>query len=279
MSVLALPSLQAMVWRGDRHVDEERDEFYVEQEDLRVHDEHEEDEHEEHEEDDGVRSIFAAGWFRAVLVLTFLAVVVMVALPYLLDWFEPAPSSVKAPRQAKQETQSVSAPASPSPLRVAQPRPAPAPSVPPATLKPASAKPITPAVPMLPPYAPPSERLSEPVGMEKATGPARARTLELPRTTSTESSGRPSEAPGSHWVQLGLFKDPSNAERLAKTLRGQGFPVQLASVTRGPRDAAAGETYHLVRVGAFSDQARALAARDSLKSRGYVGFLTEGAAK
>lgn len=275
MSVLALPSLQAMVWRGDRHVDDERDEFYVEQEDLRVHDEHEED---EHEEDDGVRSIFAAGWFRAVLVLTFLAVVVMVALPYLLDWFEPAPSSVKAPPQAKQERPSVSAPASP-PLRVAQPRPAPAPSVPPATLKPASAKPITPAAPMLPPYAPPSERLSEPVGMGKATGSAPAHTLELPRATSTESSGRPSEASRSHWVQLGLFKDLSNAERLAKTLRGQGFSVQLASVTRGPRDAAAGETYHLVRVGAFSDQARALAARDSLKSRGYVGFLTEGAAK
>lgn len=92
-------------------------------------------------------------------------------------------------------------------------------------------------------------------------------------------SGALSEASGSHWVQLGLFKDLSNAERLVKTLRGQGFSVQLASVTRGPRDAGAGETYHLVRVGAFSDQARALSVRDDLKSRGYVGFLTEGAAK
>lgn len=115
--------------------------------------------------------------------------------------------------------------------------------------------------------------------MVKSAGPAPARTLELPRAASTESSGRPSDASRSHWVQLGLFKDLSNAERLAKTLRDQGFSVQLASVTRSPRDVAARETYHLVRVGAFSDEARALAARDALKSRGYIGFLTEGAAK
>jgi cell division septation protein DedD len=270
MSVLALPSLQAMVWRGDRHVDGERDEFYVEQEDLRADDEH---------EDEGVRSIFATGWFRAVLVLTILTVVVMVALPYLLDWFEPGPSSVKVPPPAKQGNRSVAAPASPPPLRVAQPRPAPAPSLPAATLKPASAKPITPAAPVLPSYAPASEQLSEPVGMVKAAEPAPARTLELPKTASTRPRGEPSEASRSHWVQLGLFKDLSNAERLAKTLRGQGFSVHLTSVTRGPSDAAASETYHLVRVGAFSDEARALAVRDDLKSRGYVGFLTEGAAK
>ena len=80
-------------------------------------------------------------------------------------------------------------------------------------------------------------------------------------------------------MQIGLFKDLGNAERLAKALREQGFPVRVASVTRTPRDATAGGTFHVVRAGSFSDQARAAAARDDLKSRGYVGFLTEGAAR
>ena len=59
----------------------------------------EQDEYREEDEpeDEGSRSIFAAGWFRAVLVLTVLAIVVVVSLPYLLDWFEP--SAPPAPRE------------------------------------------------------------------------------------------------------------------------------------------------------------------------------------
>ena len=42
---------------------------------------------EEDEQDEiARRSIFSAGWFRALLVLTVLAIVVVVSLPYLLNW-------------------------------------------------------------------------------------------------------------------------------------------------------------------------------------------------
>ncbi len=41
------------------------------------------------------RSIFSAGWFRAVLVLTVLAIVVVISLPYLLNWFEPVDSGAR----------------------------------------------------------------------------------------------------------------------------------------------------------------------------------------
>src|SRR5713101_8452734 len=61
------------------------------------------------------RSIFSAGWFRALLVLTVLAIVVVVSLPYLLNWLEPTP-----PPPARTQAKS-SAPA---------PGPVPAPAVP-----------------------------------------------------------------------------------------------------------------------------------------------------
>lgn len=95
-------------------------------------------------------------------------------------------------------------------------------------------------------------------------------------TERSTPAARTSRAPGpsvGHWVQIGLFRDMNNAERLARNVRSQGFSVQIASVTRSPGDATAGVTYHVVRAGAFPDEARAAKARDDLKMRGYSGFL------
>ena len=84
-------------------------------------------------------------------------------------------------------------------------------------------------------------------------------------------------------MQLGSFKDSANAERLAKKVRGQGFSVQVASVTRSedgmPARGTTGTIYYLVRAGAFADRTRAIAMRDDLKARGHAGFLSEGAAQ
>jgi cell division protein FtsN len=251
-------------------VNVERDEPHVEQEDLYADDGH---------EGYGVRSLFAAGWFRAMLLLTILAVTVVVALPYLLDVFEPATSSVKMSPPVKERKRAVSGPRSLLPSSAGQPRPDPEPSRSAATPGPASARPSTTPPPMLPSSAPPPESASRPLQVVKTGGGGHASEFERPRAVSTRPSPPSSEASATHWVQVGLFKDASNAARLATTLRDQGFSIQVASVTRTPRDATAGGTYHLVRVGAFADEARAAAARDDLKSRGYVGFLTEGAAK
>src|SRR5947207_5980787 len=70
--------------------------------------------HEDDEQDDiAQRSIFSAGWFRALLVLTVLAIVVVVSLPYLLNWLEPTPTTVPKP-QTKASEPAPAAPAAPA---------------------------------------------------------------------------------------------------------------------------------------------------------------------
>src|ERR1700738_4705708 len=112
--------------------------------------------HEDDEQDDlARRSIFSAGWFRALLVLTVLAIVVVVSLPYLLNWLEPTPAPPTKP-PAK-----VSEPAGPQP-----PAPAPAPS---------DAKPPAPAVVPAPtaPASPPAKAEAPSTAQAPtATGPA-----------------------------------------------------------------------------------------------------------
>src|SRR5262249_19206243 len=102
---------------------------------------------------------------------------------------------------------------------------------------------------------------------------------EPDRSATTERSAVPARArrspepPVGHWVQSGLFRDAGNARRPPKSGRSHGFSVQIASVTRNRGDATAGATYHVVRAGAFLDQAQAAKARDDLKMRGFSGFL------
>src|SRR5262245_42525845 len=99
--MLALPRSDAMVWRGERHPDGDEEDSYVATDTMQADDER---------EDDAQRSIFAVTWFRALLVLTMLAVGVVVALPYFLDWFEPPTQAVKAPGSARTEPRTVSTP-------------------------------------------------------------------------------------------------------------------------------------------------------------------------
>src|SRR5713226_3249787 len=65
----------------------------------------EQDEYLDEDERDDIaqRSIFSAGWFRALLVLTVLAIVVVVSLPYLLNWLEPTPTTAPKPQTKASE--------------------------------------------------------------------------------------------------------------------------------------------------------------------------------
>lgn len=214
----------------------------------------EEDEQEEYTP----RSIFAAGWFRAVLVLTVLAIVVVVSLPYLLNWFEPSPSAPAktAARPAAEPPRPVSPSEPPSTLI-----PAPAPSTgsapAPAKLEPGPATASAPTKPV--PTAPPSSPSATPAKPEPAKTqapaapskplfqPPPAKPAEGGRRTAavapkTEPGGAPSA--GSFFVQVGLFKEPRNAEALAKTLSEEGFAVDLARVTRGGTRAPSGPQRH-----------------------------------
>ena len=215
------------------------------------------------------RSIFSAGWFRAVLVLTVLAIVVVISLPYLLNWFEPStPARVAKPAEPLKP-----APGAPSPPAVAPapaapiaappevkrappvtPAPAPAPkAVAEKAIPPASSEPARTAIPEKAPAKAAAEKPVTKSPAEKA--PAKAATERPPtkaaETAPAKATDKPAapsrvvakaDAPsrpaaeavsGNYWIQLGAFKEQKNADALAKTLRDAGFPVQVTPIRSG----------------------------------------------
>jgi hypothetical protein len=75
------------------------------------------DDQDELYEDVPPRSIFAATWFRVVLVVIVLGVVGAVAVPYVLDWMNPppAPRTVATTRSPLTPTAAPLTPTAPSP--------------------------------------------------------------------------------------------------------------------------------------------------------------------
>jgi len=225
------------------------------------------------------RSIFSAGWFRALLVLTVLAIVVVVSLPYLLNWLEPTPpptakSQVKSAAPAPRPTGAppttsapapalVPAPAAPTKAEAPTPsaqsakmaeqksaQPAPAPAAPSPADRPVGSAPL-PAVPAPPAPAGKSAPGSKSVAAGKAAPAGPATTPAAPAAQAAKSAPtaqavapKPAPAskrggavvggsPGGYWVQVGAFLEEKNAETLARQIRGENFPVQVSTVTRG----------------------------------------------
>jgi phospholipid transport system substrate-binding protein len=78
----------------------------------------------------------------------------------------------------------------------------------------------------------------------------------------------------SYWVQVGAFKNPEAAMRLASLLREEKRPGsrrRAVTVATGPADAPLTR----VRVGPFSDRAEAAAKLRELQARGYRPFIAE----
>jgi cell division protein FtsN len=232
-------------------------------------------------EEEPPRSIFAATWFRAVLILIVLGVIGAVAVPYILDAVNPPPTQqavVKsAPLPGTPPTPSPSSPPAPS-RPPAGPTPAtpaddaaralPPPSTPRSTPPPAAlsdtAKPAAPAAKTPGPLAKADVPAAKPSAPAKSTAsgspavPADS-TAKKPaastpaRVTTKPAAKKPSEprqvaaktaapaASGVYWVQVGAFKDEEAAKRLAARLREQNFKV--ADVTGGaPAPAASAAT-------------------------------------
>jgi cell division septation protein DedD len=228
----------------------------------------------EEQEEYGQRSIFATGWFRAVLVLLVLAVIAVIAVPLIGGWFEPTPPpkvvtkpSEPAPSMAPTPPPSAPATPAPSPMPSAAappvappPAAAPAPAVQPAPTPPAATAP-TPA-----PARPEMPAATAPKAAEKAKPAERTAAV-----TPSKSAARPAGG-GNYWVQVGAFKESRNAEGLARKLRAEGYPVQVTRVTRD-------EPLHVVRVGGYPNRSRAAAAHQELAGKGQTGFVTSGPAK
>jgi len=222
----------------------------------------------EEQEEYGQRSIFATGWFRAVLVLLVLAVVGVIAVPLIGGWFEPTPPPKVISKPSEPSSTLVPVPSTPPPASqmpsAAAPPPAaaPAPAVqPPPIPPPAVSSPAPmPARPEMPPA-------SAPKAPEKTQAPERTAAV-----TPSKSAAKPAASSGNYWVQVGAFKESGNAEGLARKLRSEGFSAQVTRVTREA-------PLHVVRVGGYADRSRAVAAREQLQGKGHTGFVTSGPVK
>jgi cell division septation protein DedD len=193
------------------------------------------DDQEELYEEVAPRSIFAATWFRVLLVVIVLGVIGAVAVPYVLDWMNPPPPS----RTAVTTKPPAPAPAAPDKTTAERadkkdgtmiPAPAPAPAVPakPAPGKPEAkspaiqAKPVEPKASSAPAKATPPAKDSE--AAKPATTPQRA-AVKAPATTAA--------AGGVYWVQVGAFKDEEAAKRLVAKLRAENFKAEQSSTRPG----------------------------------------------
>jgi cell division septation protein DedD len=215
---------------------------------------------------DARRSIFSALWFRALLVVLVLGVIAAVGVPYLLD---VTTQPVKTP--AVKWTAAAPTPAAP-PAVVPPPAPVPAPAVAaPAVAAPAVAAPKSPAT-VTPRSAEPvpAQPQPTPTAVTKVAEAPRQAAKETPketpkRTAATAGSKStaakplsPASAGGSYWVQVGAFKDPDTAKRLAVRLGEQGFRAEQSTTTKGggapPRApapaAAASNRYNVLVSGA-----------------------------
>jgi len=133
-----------------------------------------------------------------------------------------------------------SGPEQPAPLSGAPPAPAAA-AAPTATEEPMSSSP------------PPALAPAPAVRLAPAAGAAAAPAAEA------------AEGAGTYVVQLGSFASRANADRLARQVRAQGFPVSVSKGTSG----------HLyrVRVGPAHDRAAASELAQQLRARGHSGAV------
>ena len=224
------------------------------------------------------RSIFAATWFRAVLVLIVLGVVGAVAVPYILDAMNaPKPSATaklatpmpasKAATPPPVAVTPVTPPNAP-PAMAAAPAPpsaaTPAPGIPPST--PATV-PATPAPPITT-EQPSDTKLSDtkplgdgrladssvsetlkpadgkPGATSKPSGPKDAMVAATTSKTSTapKATVKTVKATGRQWyVQVGAFKDAATAKNVATKLREDNYKVDDDS-SRAASVATVGKT-------------------------------------
>ena len=251
------------------------------------------------------RRLLAAGWLRALLVLGVLAIVIVITVPYILQWLEsgsperPAMTDAQVTRSAPASptpVETAPAPAAPAaPAPAASPAPASAAKEPPAAKDAGSAK-DTPAAKEMPAAKEPPAAKEMPAAKEPAKAVASAPRTEPPAKATapvakdTSASKLPPKAPavtaraaapapaapakplnggGSYWVQVGLFQNPGNAERLAQDLRADRFSVQVAEVSRS--GAATAVSRHEVLVTSSSVDAVTTALKGSGTAQAVTG--------
>jgi len=204
-------------------------------------------------EDEGRRSIFSALWFRAILVVVVLGVVAAVAVPYVLELAnQPA---AKPTVVARPET-----PPPPAPM-VPPAAPAETPPAPTAAPAPTMEKPPAPEKPPVAEKAPAPEK-STPAPAPAKRADTRTSAVAKESTTPRPKATSPAPAmqgPGAYFVQVGAFKSPDTAKRLATRLRELKYNVEETPMSDGakterasapaPSSSAAGDKYDVYVTG------------------------------
>lgn len=182
-------------------------------------------------EDEGRRSIFSALWFRAILVVIVLGVVAAVAVPYVLELAnQPAPTKTTAINKPESSPPPVAPPAppvvsTPSPAAPATEKPADKPA---STDKPS----MSDAPPAAPMPTPPAEKgAGAPRKAESSKSVAKEQPATASRAPRASAAPSPTGSASGYFVQVGAFKNPDTARKLAVRLREQKYTVEESSAT------------------------------------------------
>jgi cell division septation protein DedD len=228
---------------------------------------------EDEREEFASRSIFSAGWFRAVLVLTVLAIIVVISLPYLLNWFEPsAPARVAKPAESLKP-----APGAPSPPAVAPaPSPAPtAPVVPPPVVKSVPAPKAAIAPPAAPTRAPKAiaEKAVPPASPEPARKAAPEKTpakaaaeKAVPKVAETAPAKTAAERPPAKAAETPPAKIADKPAAPTRVVAKAGAPAAVAGA-KPSTEAISGNYW--IQLGAFKEQKNADALAKTLRDAGF----------
>ena len=242
------------------------------------------------------RSMFSTTWFRALLVVVVLAVVGVLALPYLLDWVGPTrlTPAVKGPvvsvpsppRPAAQPDVAQPAPAVPAPPGAARvvagpsepktERGAPATSPAPDKMARAPGRAEPAAVEMAKPESPKPPPAAEQMRPDAAKGPRVAKAPAPGRAAKTQLVA---VSGGPYWVQVGAFHAEAHAKALAARLRGADFPAEVVAGGGGASAARAepavstpaGDKYDVFVSGASSEDVNAKIAAKGLSAEPVAG--------
>src|SRR5207253_2633291 len=166
-------------------------------------------------------------WFRVILVLIVVGVIGALAVPYVLDVVNP-PAAPKPATVARPTPPAVVTPA-PPPASAPAAAPAPAPVPTPAEAPKAPA--VAPAPMPAEPAPQPATTEEKPAERPTRTKPAKQTARRVAKAQATPAA----PARGAYWVQVGAFKDPESAKRLAARLRDQSYHVDESSTGAAPR--------------------------------------------
>jgi len=202
------------------------------------------------------RSIFAAFWFRAVLVVIALGIVAVIAVPYVLDVMSSRQNAVTGSRPRVTPAPTPAPTPTPTPpAPVTPPTPAPtaqAPSVPMPQAAPtepskteaakieAAPEPAKPAEP-----TPPTAKAPEPERSASATTPrpdssAKAMAAK-PAAKPAVARAKAGAASGPYWVQVGAFREAGAAKQMADKLRADNYTVEESTKPGGAPKASASQ--------------------------------------